>query len=88
MENGADIHGKTTNGERPREIAVRYNQAECVDFLDWAGELHIHYNKNHDIYTLWPYQLKIGIKVCQLVEPLWQSELGPLMGNPQCHMSV
>ena len=37
VENGADIHGKTVHGEIPRDIALRYNQAECVDYLDWAG---------------------------------------------------
>ncbi|XP_074654260.1 ankyrin repeat domain-containing protein 45-like [Tubulanus polymorphus] len=36
VENGADLQLRTENKERPREIAVRYNQTECVDYLDWA----------------------------------------------------
>lgn len=37
IEIGCDLHLKTSNNERAREIALRYNQSECVDFLDWAG---------------------------------------------------
>lgn len=36
VENGADIQNRTAHGERPREIALRYQHPECVDFLDWA----------------------------------------------------
>lgn len=32
----ADLQLKTAHGERARETALRYNQTECVDFLDWA----------------------------------------------------
>lgn len=42
MENGADIQNRTAHGERPREIALRYQHPECVDFLDWAGRLNTH----------------------------------------------
>ena len=37
MELGSDLQMKTSHGERAREIALRYNQSECVDYLDWAG---------------------------------------------------
>ena len=37
VDNGADLHRRTSNNERPREISARYNQPECVDYLDWAG---------------------------------------------------
>ncbi|XP_071821087.1 ankyrin repeat domain-containing protein 45-like [Apostichopus japonicus] len=30
----ADLGAKTKNGERPRDIAVRYNHTECAGFLD------------------------------------------------------
>ncbi|KAL5012379.1 hypothetical protein ScPMuIL_010930 [Solemya velum] len=36
MEYQSNLQQKTTHGERPRETAVRYNQTECIDFLDWA----------------------------------------------------
>ncbi|XP_022320747.1 ankyrin repeat domain-containing protein 45-like isoform X1 [Crassostrea virginica] len=32
----SDLQLKTAHGERARETALRYNQTECVDFLDWA----------------------------------------------------
>ena len=39
IENGANVHTKTTNtDERARDVASRYEQLECVDYLDWAGE--------------------------------------------------
>ena len=38
VDNGADLQLKTKHGERAREIALRYNQTECVDYLDWAGK--------------------------------------------------
>jgi hypothetical protein len=37
VEYNANLQQRTANNERPREIAARYNQTECVDFLDWAG---------------------------------------------------
>ncbi len=40
FEAGADLQMRTANNERPREIALRYNQTECVDYLDWAGAFH------------------------------------------------
>lgn len=36
VEAQADLQQRNTHGERPRETALRYNQTECVDFLDWA----------------------------------------------------
>ena len=33
----SDLQLKTAHGEKARETALRYNQTECVDFLDWAG---------------------------------------------------
>ncbi|CAD5118196.1 unnamed protein product [Dimorphilus gyrociliatus] len=36
VEAGADLHHKNSAGERAREIALRYSQTECVDYLDWA----------------------------------------------------
>ncbi|KAK2186697.1 hypothetical protein NP493_193g00014 [Ridgeia piscesae] len=37
IENGANVHTKTTNtDERARDVASRYEQLECVDYLDWA----------------------------------------------------
>ena len=40
VENQCDIQLKTKHGERAREIACRYDQSECVDYLDWAGSVH------------------------------------------------
>ena len=37
IENGSNIQARTITNERAREIAVRYRQTECVDYLDWAG---------------------------------------------------
>ena len=37
VENQCNIQLKTKEGERAREIASRYDQSECVDYLDWAG---------------------------------------------------
>ena len=44
VENGASIDLKTTQGERARECAQRYGHSECMDYLDWAGEL---FQTNH-----------------------------------------
>jgi len=38
VNNGADLQLHTSNKERAREIALRYNKTECVDYLDWAGK--------------------------------------------------
>ncbi|KAK3593683.1 hypothetical protein CHS0354_013580 [Potamilus streckersoni] len=32
----ANLQQRNVHNERPRETALRYNQTECVDFLDWA----------------------------------------------------
>ena len=37
VDGGADLQLRTKNKERARETALRYNQTECVDYLDWAG---------------------------------------------------
>ncbi|KAM6456884.1 ankyrin repeat domain-containing protein 45 isoform 3-T3 [Liasis olivaceus] len=36
VELEADIYATTFRGEKAREIANRYKQTECVEFLDWA----------------------------------------------------
>ncbi|XP_032082280.1 ankyrin repeat domain-containing protein 45 [Thamnophis elegans] len=36
IELEADIYATTFRGENAREIANRYKQAECAEFLDWA----------------------------------------------------
>ncbi|XP_060088437.1 ankyrin repeat domain-containing protein 45 isoform X1 [Heteronotia binoei] len=36
VELDADIYATTFRGEKARDIAFRYEQTECVDFLDWA----------------------------------------------------
>ncbi|XP_058034306.1 ankyrin repeat domain-containing protein 45 isoform X2 [Ahaetulla prasina] len=36
VELEADIYATTFRGENAREIANRYKQTECVEFLDWA----------------------------------------------------
>ena len=38
IANDADIHLETANGERPYDIAVRYNQYHCYTMLECAGE--------------------------------------------------
>lgn len=39
VESGANVHTKTSNtNERAKDVASRYVQLECVDFLDWAGK--------------------------------------------------
>ena len=37
VENSGNLHQKNCHGESPRDTAARYQQSECVDFLDWAG---------------------------------------------------
>lgn len=37
VEFSCNLQQRNAHTERPRETAVRYNQTECVDFLDWAG---------------------------------------------------
>ncbi|WAR30767.1 ANR45-like protein [Mya arenaria] len=36
VEFNCNLQQRNTNGERAKETAVRYNHAECVDYLDWA----------------------------------------------------
>ncbi|XP_060132584.1 ankyrin repeat domain-containing protein 45 isoform X1 [Zootoca vivipara] len=36
IELEADIYATTSRGEKARDIACRYEQTECVAFLDWA----------------------------------------------------
>lgn len=36
VDGGAGLHNKTIYDETARDIALRYKQTECVDFLDWA----------------------------------------------------
>lgn len=36
VEFSANLQQRNTHGERARETAARYNQTQCVDFLDWA----------------------------------------------------
>uniref|UniRef100_A0ACB8F2Z8 Ankyrin repeat domain-containing protein 45 n=1 Tax=Sphaerodactylus townsendi TaxID=933632 RepID=A0ACB8F2Z8_9SAUR len=37
IELEADIYATTFQGEKARDIANRYEQTECVEFLDWAA---------------------------------------------------
>ena len=37
VEFNCNLQQRNVNNERPRETAIRYNQTECVDYLDWAG---------------------------------------------------
>lgn len=46
----ADLQLKTAHGERARETALRYNQTECVDFLDWAGKCVQFYDYIENIF--------------------------------------
>jgi len=41
VESGGSVTQRNVHGERPRETASRYTQAECVDFLDWAEAKHL-----------------------------------------------
>ncbi|XP_076436392.1 ankyrin repeat domain-containing protein 45-like [Babylonia areolata] len=36
VEFSANLQQRNVHGERAHETAVRYNQTECVDFLEWA----------------------------------------------------
>lgn len=36
VEFNCNLQQRNVNNERPRETAIRYNQTECVDYLDWA----------------------------------------------------
>ena len=49
IEFNCNLQQKNVHNERPRETAVRYNQTECVDFLDWAGR---YFNFLHAGYFL------------------------------------
>ena len=40
VEFNVNLQQRNRHGERGRETAARYNQTECVDFLDWAGALN------------------------------------------------
>lgn len=33
-----NLQQRNVHGERARETAFRYNNTECVDYLDWAGK--------------------------------------------------
>uniref|UniRef100_A0A8D0HQG3 Ankyrin repeat domain 45 n=1 Tax=Sphenodon punctatus TaxID=8508 RepID=A0A8D0HQG3_SPHPU len=39
VELEADILAMTFRGEKARDIASRYSQTDCVEFLDWAGPI-------------------------------------------------
>ncbi|XP_046360953.2 ankyrin repeat domain-containing protein 45-like isoform X1 [Haliotis rufescens] len=36
VEFSANLQQRNAHGERARETALRYNNSECVDYLDWA----------------------------------------------------
>ncbi|CAH1785667.1 unnamed protein product [Owenia fusiformis] len=36
VDNGWDLQQRNCHNERAREVALRYDQSECVDYLDWA----------------------------------------------------
>ena len=38
VEAGSDLQQKTLYGERARECAARYDQHDCVDYLDRSGK--------------------------------------------------
>ena len=38
VELDVDIEALNFRKERARDVAVRYSQTECVEFLDWAGK--------------------------------------------------
>lgn len=40
IELEVDIYATTFRDENAREIANRYKQTECVEFLDWAGNIN------------------------------------------------
>lgn len=42
VEFNANLQQRNRHGERARETALRYNQTECVNFLDWAGGVSTH----------------------------------------------
>jgi len=38
VELDVDIEALNFRKERARDVAARYSQTECVEFLDWAGK--------------------------------------------------
>ena len=38
VRQGADLALATANKELAHDIALRYNNNECADFLEWAGK--------------------------------------------------
>lgn len=38
LELDVDIDALNFRKERARDVAARYSQTECVEFLDWAGK--------------------------------------------------
>jgi hypothetical protein len=43
VELDVDIEALNFRGEKARDVAARYSQVECVNFLDWAGKEHTWY---------------------------------------------
>lgn len=46
FEAGANIDARSCHGETPKQIAVRYDKKQSIEFLDWAGKLYIMCNRN------------------------------------------
>jgi ankyrin repeat protein len=42
VANEADLQIKNIHGERAREVAARYENTSCVEFLDIAGEYNFY----------------------------------------------
>ncbi|KAL8178084.1 UNVERIFIED_CONTAM: hypothetical protein K2H54_029129 [Gekko kuhli] len=49
VELDADIFATTFRGEKARDIAYRYEQTECVEFLDWAGDFNARIGNSEEV---------------------------------------
>ncbi|KAJ7332493.1 hypothetical protein JRQ81_014673 [Phrynocephalus forsythii] len=45
VELEVDIYATTFRGEKARDIAYRFNNTNCVEFLDWAVWIKVEYRK-------------------------------------------
>jgi len=55
------MQARTSYGERAREGALRYSHMECVDYLDWAGNVCYHSRYRMLVYRLLVYRLLVYV---------------------------
>ena len=44
IQNGANLDLRTNHGETSRQLSVRYQHIECIEFIDWASKVLLDYD--------------------------------------------